>query len=176
MPADRAPESQSVALERALPSDSPLLANLLELYIHDLSPAFPQIQLGPDGRFGYSRLPLYWAEPERRFAYFIRRDGRLAGFALASRGSPVVDDPEVLDVQEFFVLRSERRFGVGRAAAFQLWRALPGNWIVRVSEGVPDSVKFWRTITTEFSHGAVKEWQPGGEWRGRRVFSFESRG
>jgi predicted acetyltransferase len=174
MPADSAPEPQTVSLERVLAPQSALLANLLELYIHDMSPAFPQIKLGPDGRFGYPRLPLYWSEPERRFAYFIRRDGRISGFALASRGSPVVDDPEVFDVQEFFVLRSERRFGVGREAAFQLFRALPGHWIVRVSEGLPDSVKFWRVVTGEFSNGAVKEWQPDREWRGRRVFSFES--
>ena len=39
----------TVALEPATPSDAARLANLLELYIHDLSEVFP-IELGTDGR------------------------------------------------------------------------------------------------------------------------------
>ena len=46
---------RNVTLERATESDAILLANLLELYVHDLSEVFP-IELGVDGRFGYSRL------------------------------------------------------------------------------------------------------------------------
>jgi len=37
------------------PDQEPILANLLELYIHDFS-EFLDIQLGPDGRFGYPHL------------------------------------------------------------------------------------------------------------------------
>ena len=49
--------SEAVRLERATPEMAPLLRNLLELYVHDLSEIFP-VELGPDGRFGYARLPL----------------------------------------------------------------------------------------------------------------------
>lgn len=66
------PPAQSVVLDVATPSDAPLLSNLLELYIHELSGAFPTIELGADGRFGYPRLALYWSEPERRFAFLIK--------------------------------------------------------------------------------------------------------
>ena len=66
------PQAQSVVLDVATPSDAPLLSNLLELYIHELSGAFPTIELGADGRFGYPRLALYWSEPERRFAFLIK--------------------------------------------------------------------------------------------------------
>ena len=76
----------TVSLDAATAADDTLLANLLELYIHDLSAAFPDVALGPDGRFGYPPLPLYWSEPDRRFAYLIRVDGRTAGFVLATRG------------------------------------------------------------------------------------------
>ena len=38
-----------------------VLANLLELYAHDFS-EFHDLELGMDGRFGYSHLPLYWSE------------------------------------------------------------------------------------------------------------------
>lgn len=81
-----------VTLERATSADATLLANLLELYAHDLSDVFP-MTLGPDGRFGYRRLPLYWSEPDKRFAFLIRRGGEVAGFALVTVGSPASDDP-----------------------------------------------------------------------------------
>ena len=67
-----------VALDVATPSDAGLLANLLELYLHDLSEVFPLIELGGDGRFGYDGLPRYWSEPERRFPFShqVWRSGR----------------------------------------------------------------------------------------------------
>src|SRR3954447_1767508 len=99
---------ESITLDRATQSDSSLLANLLELYIHDLSEAFA-IEIGADGRFGYDRLRAYWEEPEIRFAYVIRNGPAIAGFALACVGSPASEDPTVLDVAEFFVLRRHRR-------------------------------------------------------------------
>src|ERR1700738_3100214 len=99
------PSLQEVVLDVAAPRDAALLAKLLELYIHDLSDAFPDIEPGHDGRFGYEHLPLYWSEPERRFPFLIRQGDRVAGFVLATRGSLASDDPGVFDVAEFFVLR-----------------------------------------------------------------------
>ncbi len=81
-------DSEDVVLDLATPRDAPVLANLLELYAHDLSDTFG-LELGPDGRFGYEKLPLYWSEPERRFPFLIRRGTHLAGFALVTQGSPV---------------------------------------------------------------------------------------
>lgn len=163
-----------VRLDAATMSDAALLSNLLELYIHDLSAAFPSIEMGADGRFGYPGLPLYWSEPERRFAFLIRFEGRIAGFALAMRGSPVSDDPEVLDVAEFFILRRYRRVGVGRQAAFLLWNSLPGKWIVRVSEGNPGGLRFWAHATAAFTHSGATESRHAGYPHGWRMFSFAS--
>src|SRR5262245_2129726 len=115
-----------VSLEVATPGDAPLLENLLELYIHDLSDAF-DLETGADGRFGYDQLPLYWTEPAHRFPFPIRRGGRTVGFALATRGSPASADPDDLDVRELFVLRRHRRSGAGRRAARLLWDRLPGR-------------------------------------------------
>jgi len=87
--------SDHVSLEPARAADASLLSNLLELYIHDMSVFFTRLELGADGRFGYAKLPVYFSEPERHFAYLIRHGERVVGFALAARGSPVSDDPEV---------------------------------------------------------------------------------
>jgi hypothetical protein len=77
-------DRQEVVLDVATSRDAALLSNLLELYLHDLSEAFPSLELGADGRFGYDKLPLYWSEPERRFSFLIRYGARVVGFVPSS--------------------------------------------------------------------------------------------
>lgn len=165
--------SRTICLERATPRAAPLLANLLELYMHDLSGVFP-IVLGPDGRFGYDKLPLYWAQPDARHAFLIKRGADVAGFALVTVGSPASDDPSALDVAEFFVLRSHRRAGVGREAAVALWGALRGQWVVRVSEANRVGLRFWSETVRAYTAGACAETTRAGNPHGWRVFTFAS--
>ena len=171
---DPPPSLRVVSLEPASEADSSLLSNLLELYIHDMSEVFPHVQLGSDGRFGYSRLPLYWSEPDRRFAFLIRCDDRIGGFILATRGSPVVTDPNVLDVAEFFVLRQYRRAGTGREAASLLWNRLRGRWIVRVLESNAGSLAFWRNTIATFTGARFDERRLTTETNEWRIFSFDN--
>jgi predicted acetyltransferase len=126
-------ESCQVVVEPAVHRDATVIANLLELYSHDLREAF-SLELGTGARFGYESLPLYWSKPDRRFPFLVRRGNLLVGFALVTRGSPASDDPNVFDVAEFFVVRRHRRCGVGRRAAFLLWSRVAARWIVRASE------------------------------------------
>jgi hypothetical protein len=72
---DRPPAN--IQLELAVREQSPLLANLLELYAHDFS-EFQPLDIGSDGRFGYKHLPLYWSE-SNLYPFLIRFDGKLAG-------------------------------------------------------------------------------------------------
>lgn len=160
-----------VTIEQATPADAVLLANLLELYIHDLSEVFP-IDHGPDGRFGYPKLPLYWSEPERRFPFLIQVGGKTVGFALATRGSPATDDPEVLDVAEFFVSRRHRRSGCGRRAAALLFDRLPGRWIVRVSEGNRGGMSFWQSVISAYTRDQFTRSLREGSPHAWRDFSF----
>jgi predicted acetyltransferase len=150
-----------------------VLANLLELYVHELSGVFPGLHVGADGRFGYPKLPLYF-EAGGRFPFFIELNDRLAGFALVTRGSPVSHDPEVFDVAEFFVLRAERGAGVGRRAAQLLWRHFPGPWTVRVAEANHDALAFWTSAVLGFAGTA--EVRRARDHRGTawRVFTFRS--
>jgi predicted acetyltransferase len=164
---------REVTLQVAAEADTVVLSNLLELYIHDLSEIF-SLEIGDGGRYGYDRLPLYWSEPGRRFPFLIRSGARIAGFTLVTRGSPMSDDREDLDVAEFFVLRRHRRAGVGRTAAFLLWNRLPGRWIVRVSEGNRAGLLFWAAVIGEYTGAAFSESQRSGDPHGWRVFSFTS--
>jgi predicted N-acetyltransferase YhbS len=169
----RTPAAQ-VALEALKPADGELLANLLELYVHDLSAIFTRVELGPDGRFGYPALPTYLSGRTDRFAFLIRCDGHVAGFALAQRGSPVADDPNVLDIAEFFVLRRFRERGVGRAAAALLWDRLPGTWTIRAAVHNARTVPFWRGAVAAYTHGTGTEREHLVGSSKRVVFSFDS--
>lgn len=168
-------DSSKVTLDVASAHDAPLLANLLELYAHDLSVAFA-LEVNDDGRFLYAKLPLYWSEPERRFAFIIRCDGRVAGFALATCGSPASDDPDALDVAEFFVLRRHRRRHVGERAARLLWDRFPAaSWVVRVSRGNQPALPFWRAVVRDYTAGTFTETSRPGSPHPWLVLGFTSR-
>jgi predicted acetyltransferase len=166
--------TKSPLLVRATQADAKLLENLLELYIHDMSEFLP-LQPGADGRFGYPRLALYWSEPATRHAFLIQSERGVAGFALVMRGSPASDDPEVLDVAEFFVLRGHRRSGIGRAAAMALWDELPGSWIVRVSQANRAGIPFWSEVVRAYTGGSFVERTLPENPAPRRVLTFQSR-
>jgi predicted acetyltransferase len=164
-----------VELREASISDAPVLANLLSLYLHDFSEVFGGPP-GPDGRFDYDRLPLYFEEPGRT-ALFIRADGALAGFALVVRGSVVSGAPEVWDLSEFFVVRGLRRRGVGGLAASEVFRRFAGAWEVRALDRNPGASEFWTRAIEEHTDGAfeMEPWtsETGSTWK---VFRFSQRG
>ena len=162
---------QDVTLHTATAADHILLSNLLELYIHDLSEIFP-VKVGAEGRFGYEKLALYWSEPATHFAYLIRCNAEVAGFALVARGSPASDDPDALDLAEFFVMRSYRRNRVGRNAAFALWDLLAGQWVVRVSEMNRSGLVFWEGAVRDYTHGAFAVKSHPDKSSRFRAFSF----
>lgn len=165
----------ALALDVARPDEAPVLANLLELYAHELSDVFG-LEIGDDGRFGYPRLPLYFGEPGR-FPFLIRVGGRLAGFALATLGSPASDDPQAMDVAEFFVLRRHRKSGVGGRAAVRLWNGFPGRtWTVRVSAGNTPALSFWAGAVGAYARGGFAESALPGVPHPWRVLTFRSRG
>ena len=166
------PGRGEVRLDVARADEAPVLANLLELYIHELSGIFG-VEIQPDGRFGYDKLPLYWSEPATRHAFVIRCGSGLAGFALVTRGSPASDDSQAFDVAEFFVLRRFRRTGVGRRAAALLWNSLPGNWVVRVAEGNVAALAFWKDAIARYT-AHPSETTRAGNPHSWRVFTFAS--
>lgn len=155
----------------ATAEQEPILANLLELYAHDFS-EFSDLELGPDGRFGYRDLWLYWSKPDRH-PFLVRIDGRLAGLILVKRGSAISGDQAVWDMAEFFVARGYRRRGVGTKMAHEVWRRLPGRWEVRVMESNSSALLFWERAVTEFADEATPSvrFEKDGKWW--RVFTFE---
>ncbi len=153
------------------PEQESIVANLLELYIHDFSEFHP-VELGLNGRFGYKPLPLYWSEPDRR-PFLVKADGRLAGFALVKRGSEVSDRQAAWDMAEFFVLRAYRRQGIGMKAAHEVWRRFPGPWQVRVMESNRTALNFWERAITSFNGEVIHPARIQKDHECWYVFAFE---
>jgi len=151
----------------------PIMANLLELYIHDFS-EFYELEIGEAGRFGYSRLPLYWSEPDH-YPFLIRVDGKLAGLVLVKKHLDVAGREAVWDMAEFFVLRGYRKHGVGTQAANEIWRRFLGLWEVRVMETNTGAYHFWMHTISKFTCEVVNtvRMKKDGEWW--QIFSFVSK-
>lgn len=153
--------------------DEATLDNLMQLYLHDFSEIDGGL-ISADGRYEYPYLSTYFTTGDR-YAYLIWSDESLAGFALIKTGSEIARDDQSMDVAEFFVLRSHRLKGVGRAAFGEIVRKFPGPWIVRVQEGYQAALDFWpraiSSVSTDFDSEVIDD--------GRRkwiVFRFEFAG
>ncbi|MBA3275818.1 MAG: acetyltransferase [Chloroflexia bacterium] len=139
---------QSVDLRVARRDDAATLENMLNLYLHDLSP-FTGATIGRDGRFAYRYLGHYWTtegEAEGRVPFLITIVGELGGFVLKSGHSHIGQPAPVSNVSEFFVLRGWRGQGVGRVAARSLFDRFPGTWkVAQLRTNVPARI-FWLQV------------------------------
>src|SRR5205809_782930 len=127
----------------AIERDLPVVRNMTDYYVYDMSEhcGWDFAETGRIG--GVDDIADYWATHDH-FAFLVRVDGKLAGFALVSRLS---DEPTPLhDVGEFFVVRKYRRRGVGRTVARTLFDRFPGRWQVRQLEANTPAVDFWRRM------------------------------
>ncbi|MEO9180653.1 MAG: GNAT family N-acetyltransferase [Acidimicrobiales bacterium] len=133
----------SVTVELVSPASRPILENLLQLYMHDLS-EFRGSVPNQRGRFGGDgRYASYVSDPDR-CAYIVRHLNQPSGFALV-RG--LSEDRRV--VGGFFIVRSLRRHGLGRDAALALLRRHPGPWEIAFQEENPRAATFWRGVASD---------------------------
>jgi predicted acetyltransferase len=164
---------QSIEIIPAALEQKAILANLLELYTYDFW-EFVELEIGPDGRFGYTDLDIYWTEPARH-PLLVYVDSRLAGFALIDGLPRESADVTVWDVAEFFILRRYRRAGIGTQVAHLVWRRFPGRWQVRVIVSNEPAYRFWREAIKSFAGQEIVATRVKQGGRDRHLFSFESR-
>ncbi len=125
-----------------------VLKNLLEKYNYEFS-QYDAEDVNSLGLYGYDWLDCYWTQ-ENRFAFFIRVQGKLAGFFLIN------DYPESgiqtdYCMAEFFVLYKYRRSGVGQYAANWAFRRFPGTWQLKRHSKNTASVRFWDRVVGAYA-------------------------
>ncbi len=131
-----------------------ILAHLIELYEYDFS-EYENSDVNSYGLYGYSYLDYYWTE-ENRYAYFIKVNGKLAGFAMVCGFCYVSQDTDTLFMSEFFVMKKYRKQGIGKQAAIEVLKMHPGKWELTVHPNNPVSHKFWNSVITQVSDDNVR--------------------
>ncbi len=137
----------------AVVEDKPLMRNLLQLYLYDLSQFGGEWPVDRNGEFRYDYLDHYWAPEESgRHAYLFECDGRPVGFALVR---PV--DGRFYEMAEFFVLRKYRRQGLGRKWATQIIQMQSGEWGIDFYKNNEVAAGLWRSLAAELAVDGVVE-------------------
>jgi predicted acetyltransferase len=145
-------------LVRATDAQKPVFANLIQLYLHDMTEGGP-FPIGPDGRYEYDFLDRFWQHP-----YLIYCGDELAGFALVIEQCPVTGLDPCWFMAEFFVLRTYRRRGLGKAAASAILQLHPGRWHVAVIEYNLRAAAFWAQTLAGYDPTSIKPHFDGEDW------------
>ncbi len=147
-----------VSIVTAAPRDRETIANLLQLYLYEMTADLP-FPIGRDGRFGYDYLDRFWQHP-----YLIFCGADLAGFALIIDESPVTGEAGRFFVAEFFVLKAYRGQGVGSAVFHAIVGRHPGRWQVGVIEKNAAAAAFWKKATLPYRPTSHARAFDGEDW------------
>lgn len=115
----------------------PLIANLLQLYLYDMTESMP-FPVGSDGRFEYDFLERFWQHP-----YLIHSGDEIAGFALVIDQCPLTGRKPCFFMAEFFVLKAYRKQGLGRSALDAILAKHRGDWHIGVPHANKPAQAFW---------------------------------
>jgi predicted acetyltransferase len=154
-----------IDIVRATLGDRPLLRQLSEFYMYDLSEYDAELEINAHGTFDFS-IDRYWQDINRA-PYLVQVDGKAAGFVLVKRGAYLSADPTMMDMSDFFILRRFRRQGVGTYAAETIFNMFPGKWEVRQFAENTAAQSFWRKVISRYTNGHFQEFALDNEqWKG----------
>lgn len=151
------------------PAEKPVVARLVQLYLHDFSEfaaiGSPYGDTDARGAFKMETFDTYWTDAGRMVLLF-RVEGQLAGLAFINQWSPSGEGVDH-SVAEFFVLRKYRRSGIGRRAAHDIVRRYRGVWEINVALYNEPAQEFWRRALADVPGYAIHTLQGDGtRWTG----------
>ncbi|HDX9587539.1 TPA: GNAT family N-acetyltransferase [Bacillus pseudomycoides] len=148
-------------IEKVKLEDKTVLKNLTELYKYDFSEFDPE-DVNEHGLYEYMYVDYYFTE-EGRFPFFIKVNGKHAGFALIREIEE--NDRTYYSMSEFFVMKKYRKSGVGKQSAVQLFSKFPGEWeVAEMEENIPAQA-FWRKVISAYTNNEYREIRKDG-WDG----------
>lgn len=139
----------NIELKQVTVTEKEILRNLLEKYEYEFS-QWNKLDVNSLGLYGYNYLDCYWTE-EKRYAYFIMVEGKIAGFAMIN-DYPEVDEPTDYCLSEFFIMLKYRNKGIGKIAAYKVFDLFHGKWQLKMHPHNKASVCFWNNIISEYTN------------------------
>lgn len=153
-----------VSIEQVDYEQKSILRNLLELYKYDFSEFDPEDDINANGLYEYKYLDHYWTEDDR-YPFFIKADGKLAGFALIRSIGKNEFDQSIYWMAEFFVMKKYRKAKVGQTAAHEVFNRFCGSWKVGQMESNAPAQAFWRKAIERYTSGNYVEVRED-DWEG----------
>lgn len=129
--------------------DKEIFQKLVELYCYEWS-QYNKLDVNQFGSYEFAMLD--WWTKENNYPFFIKVDGKLAGFVLVDKDFAVRKNYDFA-MSEFFVMHKYRMGGVGRFAAKTIFDMFPGKWEVQRHPKNITSVYFWNKIIDEYTNG-----------------------
>jgi Predicted acetyltransferase len=162
-----------ISIHRVEYDQKTTLRNLLELYKYDSSEFDPE-DVNENGLYEYMYLDHYWTE-EGRYPFFIRVNGKLAGFALVREIVTNDNNQTNYSMAEFFVMKKYRNQGVGQQASTELFNRFRGIWKVAQIESNKPAQIFWRKTIERYTNNNYQEIRED-DWEGPiQIFSTATR-
>jgi predicted acetyltransferase len=148
----------SLHITRATPAEYPILRNLYPLYLHDLSEFGGVYSLDARGVWQPDYLPAWLSESEQVHPLLFRLEERPVGFAFVGQAPfPYMTPGRDYHLSEFFIIRSERRHGLGRRAAMAVFDRFQGVWELSELRANEAAIAFWRRVVSEYTRGDFQE-------------------
>ncbi|MBU1305653.1 MAG: GNAT family N-acetyltransferase [Alphaproteobacteria bacterium] len=149
----------AISLLAARPDQKSTIANLIQLYLHDMTEFMP-FPVSADGRFQYDFLDRFWQHP-----YLIMAGNEIAGFALVVDSCPLTGRKPCFFMAEFFILKAYRRRGVGAAALAEAISRHPGDWHIGVPLANIPALAFWGRALSRYTPEVGTIAFDGDDWR-----------
>lgn len=149
----------SITIMPAQPSDRPIIANLIQLYLYDMTEFMP-FPVGADGRFEYDFLDRFW-----RFPYLIYEGNEIVGFALVIDECPLTGRKPCFFMAEFFILKAYRGRGLGRDALQAILSRHSGEWHIATPLANTAALAFWQRAVAPLNAVTSDIQFEGDAWR-----------
>ena len=164
--------------------DKEILFNLSEKYEYELSQYFIDNDVNALGLYGFDYFASYFQENAKRWIFFIKVDGKLAGFAIILSDYFYLKSRKAeYTMADFFIMHKYRRNGVGKFAAHYLFDKFKGVWQLNIYDKNTTAAGFWLNVISNYTDNAYEilpneepdeEFGPGEDRCQHKVFLFSS--
>ncbi len=140
-----------------------LLCRLFPLYAHELSHFTPFFTIDERGHWN-PELSRDWLVNPLVTPLLIYNDDAPVGFAIIGRKPfQYMSQDRDFKLCEFFILASERRKSIGRAAACEIFDRFRGTWELTILPLNERAHAFWRSVLVPYTKGNLEEFQVPGD-------------
>lgn len=156
-----------IRLEEVKVDKKDVLYKLLQYSLFEES-ATDLNEMNEIAEFEYKWFDNYFTD-EDRFAYFIKSEDKILGFAMVNTYLENKKDIDGHSISEFMVIPKYRRKNVGKKVAIEVFNKFKGCWEVKPSFGSKSAYMFWENVIKEYTESinTTFEFEEG-------VFSFNN--